>query len=124
MATILLAEDNQMLREMIQRYLEISGHRVLAVANGADALAAALAEQPDLVLMDLGMPVMDGLTATRLIKASPTTADTPVIALTAHAFADDQALARAAGCTLFLTKPIDFALLLASIRSLTEPPPS
>lgn len=115
---ILLVEDNDMNRDMLTRRLTRRGHVVVAAVNGLAAVEAAFQEQPDVVLMDMGLPVLDGWEATRRIKADPRTASIPVIALTAHAMADDRERALAAGCDDFDTKPVDFDRLRAKIAAL------
>lgn len=115
---ILLVEDNDMNRDMLTRRLSRRGYAVVAATDGLAAVEAALQEQPDVVLMDMGLPVLDGWEATRRIKADPRTASIPVIALTAHAMADDRERALAAGCDDFDTKPVDFERLRAKIAAL------
>ena len=115
---ILLVEDNEMNRDMLSRRLARRGYAVLAAMDGQAAIEAALREQPDLVLMDMGLPVLDGWEATRRIKANPRTATIPVIALTAHAMAADRERALAAGCEDFDTKPVDLERLCAKIAAL------
>lgn len=115
---ILLVEDNDMNRDMLTRRLTRRGYAVVAAMDGLAAVATALQEQPDVVLMDMGLPVLDGWEATRRIKADPRTASIPVIALTAHAMADDRERALAAGCDDFDTKPVDFERLRAKIAAL------
>ncbi|MET4576047.1 response regulator [Ottowia thiooxydans] len=115
---ILLVEDNEMNRDMLTRRLTRRGYAVVAAVDGVAAVEAALQEQPDVVLMDMGLPVLDGWEATRRIKADPRTASIPVIALTAHAMADDRERALAAGCDDFDTKPVDFERLRAKIAVL------
>ena len=115
---ILLVEDNEMNRDMLSRRLARRGYAVLAAMDGQAAIEAALREQPDLVLMDMGLPVLDGWEATRRIKADPRTTAIPVIALTAHAMAADRERALAAGCEDFDTKPVDLERLCAKIAAL------
>jgi CheY-like chemotaxis protein len=115
---ILVVEDNVFNRDLIQRFLEPEGFEVVVAHDGADGLARAVSEQPDLVLMDMSLPVIDGWEATRRMKADPTTARIPVIALTAHAMLGDREKALAAGCDDYDTKPIDIERLLAKIRAL------
>ena len=118
MATILLVEDNEMNRDMLGRRLRRRGFAVLDAANGLEAVALAVRERPDLVLMDLSLPVLDGCEATRRLKQSPATAAIPVLALTAHVTAADRERALAAGCADLDTKPIDLPRLLAKIEHL------
>jgi CheY-like chemotaxis protein len=115
---ILLVEDNALNRDMLSRRLVRRGHEVLIAEDGSMALDMTRGERPDLILMDLGLPVMDGWEATRLLKADARTASIPVIALTAHAMADDRMRALEAGCDDFDTKPIDLDRLLAKIDAL------
>ena len=116
---ILLAEDNDMNRDMLSRRLARRGHRVQAVADGRAALDAVLADSPDVVLLDLALPVMDGWEVVRRIREAPGVRRTPVVALTAHALEEDRARALAAGCDAFDVKPIDFERLLATLARLT-----
>ena len=102
---VLLAEDFEDARELYRDYLQFSGFDVETANNGRDAIARALELQPDLILMDASMPVLDGWQATRELKANPATKHIPVLALTAHAFDDARREARAVGCDGFVTKP-------------------
>lgn len=106
MKTILIVEDNEDNRLIYSQYLSHAGFRVLEAANGAEGLEVARREHPDIILMDISMPVMDGLTATRHIKADPDLQAIPVVALTAHAMATDEQLAREAGCDAYVSKPV------------------
>lgn len=115
---ILLVEDNEMNRNMLSRRLQRRGHEVLIAVDGAEALRIAGEEQPELVLMDLSLPVMDGWEATGRMKADPQTASIPIIALTAHAMGADRESALAAGCDDFDTKPIDMERLTGKIAAL------
>ena len=117
---ILLVEDNEMNRDMLSRRLVLRGHEVVIAEDGGVALEMALREFPDLVLMDMGLPVMDGWEATRQLKTDPRTASLPVIALTAHAMADDRLRALDAGCDDFDTKPIDLDRLLGKVAALVR----
>jgi CheY-like chemotaxis protein len=112
---ILIVEDVEFNRDLLTQMLD-EDYTVVTAEDGAAGVAKASAERPDLVLMDLSLPVIDGWEATRRIKADPTTASIPVIALTAHAMSGDEEKARAAGCDDFLTKPIDEDLLFAALR--------
>ncbi len=112
MVKILIVEDNEMNRDMLSRRLERRGFAVVCAGNGPDGLAAARRERPNLVLMDLSLPEMDGLETTRRIKADEGIRQIPVIALTAHALVDDRDQAFEAGCDDYDTKPIDFKRLL------------
>lgn len=116
---ILLVEDNDMNRDMLTRRLTRRGHAVVTATDGASALPLTAAETPDVVLMDMSLPVMDGWEATRQLKADAATAAIPVIALTAHAMAEDRDRALAAGCDDFDTKPVDIKRLLAKIAAVT-----
>jgi CheY-like chemotaxis protein len=102
---ILLAEDFEDARELYRDYLEFSGFAVRTATNGREAIDQALALQPDIILMDASMPVLDGWQATRELKANPATKDIPILALTAHAFDDARKEAKAVGCDGFVTKP-------------------
>jgi CheY-like chemotaxis protein len=115
---ILVVEDNVFNRDLIQRFLEPEGFDVVVAHDGADGLARAVADRPDLVLMDMSLPVVDGWEATRRMKADPATARIPVIALTAHAMLGDREKALDAGCDDYDTKPIDIERLLSKIRAL------
>jgi CheY-like chemotaxis protein len=118
MARILLVEDNDMNRDMLSRRLQRKGHEVLMAADGMQAILMAESEAPDLILLDMSLPVIDGWEAARRLKASPTTARVPIVALTAHAMAGDREKALAAGCDDYDTKPVDFSQLTAKIDSL------
>ena len=118
MTRILLVEDNEMNRDMLSRRLARKGHEVLLAIDGEQAVRMALAEQPDIVLMDMNLPLKDGWTAAREIRADPRSAAIPIIALTAHAMSDDRSRALAAGCDDYETKPLDFARLLGKIDAL------
>lgn len=117
---ILLVEDNEMNRDMLSRRLTRQGHEVLIAVDGAQGVAMAAREQPQIVLMDMSLPVLDGWEATRRLKADAATAAIPVIALTAHALASDREQAIAAGCDDYDTKPIELPRLLEKIERLTE----
>jgi len=118
MPRILLVEDNEMNRDMLCRRLQRRGYEMLQAADGEQGCELALREQPDLILMDLSLPVMDGWEATRRIKADENGAQIPIIALTAHALAEDRDIAMKAGCDDFDTKPIEFERLLEKITRL------
>ena len=118
MPKILLVEDNEMNRDMLSRRLQKKGFEVVIAIDGGEGVAKAKSEKPDLILMDLSLPVMDGLQATAKIKADPETQPIPVLALTAHAMADDRAKALAAGCEDYDTKPIELPRLLEKIEKL------
>lgn len=118
MPRILLVEDNEMNRDMLSRRLARRGHEILVAVDGAEGVARAAADLPDLILMDMSLPVLDGWEATRRIKADPATARIPVIALTAHAMAGDREQALAAGCDDYDTKPIELDRLVGKITAL------
>jgi two-component system, cell cycle response regulator DivK len=115
MPTILIVEDNEMNRDMLSRRLQRRGYEVVIATDGEAGVSAAARHRPDLVLMDMSLPVIDGWEATRRIKADPTTAGIPVIALTAHAMAGDRERAIEAGCDDYDTKPIELPGLLDKI---------
>jgi len=112
MSRILLVEDNEMNRDMLSRRLKRKGFEVSIAVDGAAALEAVAREKPELVLMDLSLPIMDGWEATQRLKADPATAGIPVIALTAHAMSGDREKAIEAGCDDYDTKPINLKRLL------------
>lgn len=118
MARILLVEDNGMNRDMLSRRLERRGYQVSLAVDGAEGVSKARTEVPDLILMDMSLPVIDGWEATRQVKAEPETRDIPVLALTAHAMAGDREQAIAAGCDDYDTKPIELPRLLAKMDAL------
>jgi two-component system, cell cycle response regulator DivK len=118
MAYILLVEDTQDNREIAEIILRDAGHVVLSVADGASGMAAAASAQPDLILMDLALPEVDGWEATRRIKANPATSDIPVIAFTAHVLQEDADRAHAAGCAAVIAKPFEIDALLKQIDML------
>jgi CheY-like chemotaxis protein len=118
MARLLLVEDNEENREGLSRHLRRKGYEVLVALDGRQGLEIARSGAPDLVLMDMSLPVLDGWEATRQLKADPRTRHIPVIALTAHAMAGDREKALAAGCDEYDTKPIEFARLLGKIQAL------
>ena len=120
MAKILLVEDNEMNRDMLSRRLERRGYQVVMAEDGGAGVAMAKSESPDIILMDMSLPVLDGWEATRQIKAAPETKAIPVIALTAHAMAGDEEKALSAGCNDYETKPVDLAKLLAKIDALLQ----
>jgi CheY-like chemotaxis protein len=120
MPRILLVEDNEMNRDMLSRRLQRKGYEVLIATDGEQGVAMARAEQPDLILMDMSLPVLDGWEATRKIKADPEVSAVPVIALTAHAMAGDQEKCVAAGCDDYDTKPVDLTRLLGKIEQLLQ----
>src|SRR5689334_20400098 len=118
--TVLLVEDTEDNRFMMRRLLEMTGYRVVEAMNGEDAVKLAQAESPSLILMDLSLPVIDGLAATRLIRKFPELKSTPIIAVSAHDTSDFQSEAIEAGCNTYVTKPIDFAALEELIANLLK----
>ena len=118
MSKILLVEDNEMNRDMLSRRLERKGYEVMIAVDGQAGVDMASSSNPDLILMDLSLPVMDGWEATRRIKADAATQNIPVIALTAHAMAGDEQKAREAGCDDYDTKPVELNRLLGKIVNL------
>jgi CheY-like chemotaxis protein len=123
-AKILLVEDNEMNRDMLSRRLTRRGFQVVIAVDGAQGVTMAQAESPDLILMDMSLPVMDGWEATQHLKTAPETQTIPIIALTAHAMAGDREKALAAGCDDYDTKPIEFARLFSKIQTLLGQEPS
>ena len=120
MPKILLVEDNEMNRDMLSRRLDKRGYTVAIAVDGGEGVAKAKAELPDLILMDMSLPVLDGWDATRQVKADPATAKIPVIALTAHAMESDRQKALEAGCDDFDTKPVELNRLLLKIEELLK----
>ena len=118
MPRILMVEDNEENRDALGRRLQRRGFEVLMAFDGVQGVAMAKAERPDLILMDMNMPELDGWEATRQIKADPATAAVPVIGLTAHAMTGDRERAIAAGCTDYHTKPVEFPRLLGQIEAI------
>lgn len=116
MATLLLVEDNEMNRDMLSRRLEKKGYTVLLAVDGREGIASALQHKPDLILMDMSLPEVDGWEATKQIKSNSETQHIPLIALTAHAMAGDREKALEAGCNDYDTKPVDFQRLLEKIE--------
>lgn len=119
MTKILLVEDNEDNRDMLSRRLERKDYVVCLAVDGQEGVDKAVAEIPDLILMDMSLPVMDGWQATKTLKNNPDTAGIPVIALTAHAMSSDREKALEAGCDDYDTKPVDFPRLLEKIAKLT-----
>jgi len=120
MAKILLVEDNEMNRDMLARRLQRRGFTVAVATDGQEAVNMSRSESPDLILMDLSLPVMDGWEATRQIKAHAPTSKIPLIALTAHALESDRTKALDIGCDDFETKPVDIERLLGKMNSFLE----
>ena len=121
MAKILLVEDNEMNWDMLSRRLKRKGYEVVVATDGKQGVALAASEAPDLILMDMGLPVLDGWEATRQIKQSTGIQTIPIIALTSHAMKGDREKALSAGCDDYDVKPIDFPRLLEKIQQLLEP---
>jgi two-component system cell cycle response regulator DivK len=117
MAKILLVEDNEMNWDMLSRRLGRRGYEVVVAVDGQQGVTMSRSEVPDLILMDMSLPIIDGWEATRQIKAAPETSGIPVIALTAHAMVGDKEKAMAAGCDDYDTKPIEFKRLLEKIEA-------
>jgi CheY-like chemotaxis protein len=118
MSKILLVEDNEMNRDMLSRRLMRRGYEVLIAIDGEVGLALAASESPDLILMDMSLPILDGWEAARRLKAAPSTRGIPVIALTAHAMSSDRDKALEAGCDDYDTKPVELPRLLEKIEAL------
>ena len=118
MAKVLLVEDNEMNRDMLSRRLERRGFEVVIAVDGAEGVAKSKAELPDIVLMDMSLPVMNGWEATRAIKADPATSGMPVIALTAHSMPGDREKAMEAGCDDYDVKPVELPRLLSKMAAL------
>ena len=120
MMKILLVEDNDLNRDMLSRRLIKRGFTILTAINGKEGIDKAIKEKPDLILMDLSLPIINGWDATKEIKTNKNTSNIPIIALTAHAMAEDRKKALAAGCDEYDTKPIKFDGLLEKINRLTD----
>jgi CheY-like chemotaxis protein len=118
MARILLVEDNEMNMDMLSRRLARKGHEVLQAGDGGLGVKMGVSEKPDLILMDMSLPVLDGWEATRQLRAMPESRAIPIIALTAHAMSGDRDKAIAAGCDDYDTKPVEFDRLLKKIEAL------
>ena len=117
MAKLLLVEDNEENRDMLSRRLTRRGYEVCIAVDGEQAISQALAEKPDLILLDMNLPILDGWQAAERLKTSPETRAIPIIALTAHAMSGDRERALAAGCDDYDTKPIELTRLLAKIEA-------
>ena len=118
--TILLVEDNDLNRDMLSRRLSRRGFNVITAVNGEEAIEMANGNQPDVILMDMGLPIIDGWQATETIKANTDTQHIPIIALTAHAMDEDRQRATDVGCDDFDTKPIDLARLVGKIEAIIK----
>ncbi len=119
-ATILLAEDNELVSEMTSERLKMHGFNVVAVGNGLEVLAYVRQQFPDLILLDMSMPVLDGWRTAQKLKDDPATRKIPIIAVTAHALIGDRQKALQSGCDVYVTKPVNFPDLLAKINGLLE----
>lgn len=117
-AKVLLVEDTEDNRVMMRRLLELSGYRVTEAVNGVEAVTTAEREEPQIILMDLSLPLIDGLAATRRIRQLPELKDVPIIAVSAHDTMDFHAEAMAAGCDAYITKPVDYGELEGLIETL------
>lgn len=120
MPKILLVEDNEMNSDMLSRRLQRKGHQVILAVDGAQGVELAQSQNPDLILMDMSLPIMDGWQATQQLKSTPQTHSIPIIALTAHAMAGDREKCLEVGCDDYDTKPVDFSRLLGKIQALLE----
>ena len=120
MARILLVEDNEMNRDMLSRRLKRRGYDVVIAVDGREGIERAASESPDLILLDMSLPEVDGWEAAKRLKADPGTHSIPIIALTAHAMAGDREKALAAGCDEYDTKPVELSRLLGKIQSLLD----
>jgi CheY-like chemotaxis protein len=118
MPKILIVEDNEMNRDMLSRRLARNGFEVAMAVDGKQGVEMASSEKPDLILMDMSLPIMNGWEATEKVKSNPATKNIPVIALTAHAMSEDREKCIAAGCNDFDTKPVDLPRLLEKIKAL------
>jgi CheY-like chemotaxis protein len=118
MVKILIVEDNEMNRDMLSRRLARRGYQIALAVDGEEGIAVARSETPDLILMDIGLPVVDGIEATRRLKADAATKSIPIIGLTAHAMAGDREKVIAAGCDDYDTKPVELPRLLQKIEAL------
>jgi CheY-like chemotaxis protein len=118
MTTILLVEDDEMIRDIISRHLRMAGYQILIASDGARAILLARQEQPDLILMDMGLPILNGWQATRRLKMIPETRAIPIIALTAFAMPEDRERCLQAGCDEFTTKPVNVEQLQSLISRL------
>jgi CheY-like chemotaxis protein len=121
MTTILLVEDDTMNREMIARYLTMAGYEVISAGDGANAVLLGRRAHPKLILMDMGLPILNGWQATHRLKTLPETQNIPIIALTAFAMPEDRAKCAAVGCDAFESKPVNFERLLATMEKLLSP---
>ncbi|QTA88077.1 response regulator [Desulfonema magnum] len=120
MSKILLVEDNEMNRDMLSRRLKRKGYEVIIATDGEQGVSMAKSDFPELILMDMSLPILDGWEATRQLKTAPETQSIPIIALTAHAMAGDRDKAMDAGCDDYDTKPIELPRLLGKMKTLLE----
>ena len=120
---VLVVEDNELNMKLFNDLLEANGYQVIQTRDGLSALELARQHRPDLILMDMSLPLIDGWAATRLLKTAPATAQIPIIALTAHAMDSDREKALAAGCDDFDTKPVELERLLEKIEALLKKSP-
>ena len=120
MTKILLVEDNEMNRDMLSRRLERKGYDVIIAVDGQQGVSMGMTEKPDLILMDMSLPIIDGWNATKQLKSNQETQSIPIIALTAHAMTGDREKALASGCDDYDTKPVEFKRLLGKIEALTS----
>jgi CheY-like chemotaxis protein len=120
MATILIVEDNEMNRDMLSRRLQLKGYQVITACDGRHGISVAQLQSPDLILMDMSLPEIDGWEAARRLKSDQATNHIPVIALTAHAMSSDRQRAVEAGCDDYETKPVEFVRLLAKIEAMLQ----
>jgi two-component system cell cycle response regulator DivK len=120
MAILLLVEDNEINRDMLSRRLERRGYQVLVAVDGVQGIALARIKKPDLILMDMSLPAMDGWEATQRLRSWDETRTIPIIGLTAHALSSDRERAMKAGCNEYETKPVNFSRLLAKIEMLVS----
>jgi two-component system cell cycle response regulator DivK len=118
---ILIVEDQEDNRQILRDLLTSAGFDMIEAENGVDGVAAAVSERPDLILMDIQLPIMDGYEATRRIKADPALSAIPIIVITSYALTGDEAKARTAGCDAYVTKPYSPRELLAKIRAFLQP---
>jgi CheY-like chemotaxis protein len=118
MTTVLVVEDDPLIRELLTRMLRIAKYEVITAENGVQAVQRALDETPDLIVMDMGLPVLNGWQATQRIRSAPSTAHVPIIALTAYAMKEDRLKCLSVGCDDYESKPIDFPRLLPKIAGL------
>jgi two-component system, cell cycle response regulator DivK len=120
MAKILVVEDDTLNRELLERLLSIYGHEVISATDGARGLALARSQQPDLIIMDMGLPILNGWQATHRLKTTPATSHIPVIALTAYAFTEDRARCMSVGCDDYDVKPLDIQRLMTKLVAQLE----